>query len=662
MNNNDAEAETSSPAMRRLRRNRSRRTSHRLTHADLVAQDPGSMEPVRQGLLTLHTMLETAQTTTDDEQRPWNVSRQWYRGQWVDCRDTVNQWLEATIVDIAYPDDILPERTIDSVSRRRTFRPFHDAAVSANDYEGRRNLLLEPDGQGEMRERQSNHGVHLLLIHYNGWPHRWDEWIRSDSERLRPFRTRTRHNPSSGVLPAPQAVFDGAPSTNIKDEDEEGDRAALLPELSRAMASVNDLLQDVVVSTSSSSRNAQGESPRPTNTDLPWLSNASDVSSVWPSTDEPEPRYSRRQLQTLAPLLDRLGRALTDAAPHVASFAASLPPDDEAFPAESRTDPENNVIIVGEENLEETEEEPATTTSTGFFSLLSRDRSRRDAAAVELENTLHAVAHVQDEISDVDEETIFDPDYVDFVNGIVNTTRGETRGPGGRRSASDDGASLLGAYLALSSLASEGESSNNGGGGGGMLGRLLRDRGNANNDGGGGPAIDIHIHAIVTGPGVQVGPTGAMAMIPAPPLVTAAAPPITTTGGGRGGLFSSRSRGNTDSSNRATAASPTEEDDMGIFADLYSENPSPLDPNDEGALVGDANAVAEREQGSGGENERTSTHANRSPRSRGRSSSRDRSSHGRSPRRSGTFGRVMRGVLGSSRRRSRGTPRFGRTL
>jgi hypothetical protein len=240
---------------------------------------------------------------------------------------------------------------------------------------------------------------------------------------------------------------------------------------------------------------------------------------------------------------------------------------------------------------------------------------------VEPDNTTSA-AHVQEEVRDEDEETVFDPDYVDFVNGVVNTTRGETRGPGGRRSASDDGASLLGAYLALSSLASDTESSNNGGGG--------------------GPAIDIHIHAIVTGPGV--GPTGAMAMLPAPPLVTAAAVPSTTTSSGRGGLFSSR-RGNAESSNRARAASQTDEDDMGIFADLYSENPSPLDPNDEGAVVdNNVDAVAEQEQGNGGED------ANRS--SRGRSSSRDRSSHGRSPRRSNTFGRVVRGVLGSSRRRS----------
>jgi hypothetical protein len=148
--------------------------------------------------------------------------RQWYRGQWLDALDTVNQWLEATIVDIVLPSDILstctfnestgthisPSPRIKTKTRRRT----PDAVVSANDLEGRRRLLLEPlpeneteedslantDGMCSLldegyRQRDDNDGVQLLLIHYNGWPHRWDEWIRSDSERIRPFRTRTRH-------------------------------------------------------------------------------------------------------------------------------------------------------------------------------------------------------------------------------------------------------------------------------------------------------------------------------------------------------------------------------------------------------------------------------------------------------------------------------------
>lgn len=648
----DDSDETSSPSSRRLRaaRNR-RRASHRLTVADTVAPDPGTMEPIRQGLMTLHTMLETTQT-----EQPWDANRQWYRGQWVDCRDTVNQWLEATVIDIAHPDDILPERTLTGEHRRATY-PTTDDAVSANDYEGRRNLLLEPDGEGGVCERHNNPGVHLLLIHYNGWPHRWDEWMRSDSERLRPFRTRTRHNPSSGALPAPQAVFDGAPSTNIKEEDDEGDRAALLPELGRTMTSVNDLLQDVV--TSSRGGEQTSNSPGPSS-DLPWLTDADDFPSAW-STTENEPRYNRRQLEALAPLLDRLGRALTDAAPHVASFATTLPVDDEASPAISRTDPENNVVIAGEPIEDSAPVEEETTTSSsggGFFSLLSREsRARTSSASRENDNSTR-----RDESEREVPEPI-DPDYVDFVNGTVNTTRGEARS--GRRGGSEDGASLLGAYLALSSLASEAESSNSNGSGGGagLLGRLLRERGNNdNNNDGGGPAIDIHIHAIVTGPGIGPGAAMGMAMMPGgppppPPLVNTTTAP--TTNNGPRGLFSSRRGGNAAESQRATTAT-TEDDDMGIFADLYSENPSPLDPNNssesndtgtDGLPASPGRSLLDQDVGNEGSSPSRSAHG---PLQSGRETpSRPTGfSTRRSPRRRSSIGRVFRSVLGQSRHRT----------
>lgn len=181
-------------------RNRSRRPNHRLTSSDLDVPDPGSMEPVRQGLLTLHTMLE-GNSMQNTEGRVHH--RQWYRGQWIDCRDTVNQWLEATVVEVVKPEEILPIQLQSRNCNRfpsRVVRPTTDPAVSATDVEGRMRLLLEPSeflpSGGEwdgFQQRDNNEGVDLLLVHYNGWPHRWDEWIRSDSERIRPFRTRTRH-------------------------------------------------------------------------------------------------------------------------------------------------------------------------------------------------------------------------------------------------------------------------------------------------------------------------------------------------------------------------------------------------------------------------------------------------------------------------------------
>lgn len=182
-----------------------RRPHYRMSAEDLQVPDPGSTEPVRQGLMTLHTLLPHLQGS--DLESPLQSNRRWYRGQWLDGLDTVNAWLEATVVDILDPADILPQayETIPStsLSHRRDAQIHNDPAVSASDMDGRLRLLVEPcdpedehDLGGDLtghRPRPSNRGVQMLLIHYNGWPHRWDEWIRSDSARLRPFRTRTRH-------------------------------------------------------------------------------------------------------------------------------------------------------------------------------------------------------------------------------------------------------------------------------------------------------------------------------------------------------------------------------------------------------------------------------------------------------------------------------------
>jgi hypothetical protein len=57
------------------------------------------------------------------------------KGQWVDVKDTIDQWLEAQVIDVK--DD-------------------------------------------------------KVYIHYNGWGTRWDEWIEMKSDRIRPFRFHTR--------------------------------------------------------------------------------------------------------------------------------------------------------------------------------------------------------------------------------------------------------------------------------------------------------------------------------------------------------------------------------------------------------------------------------------------------------------------------------------
>jgi hypothetical protein len=90
---------------------------------------------------------------------------------------------------------------------------------------------------------------------------------------------------------------------------------------------------------------------------------------------------------------------------------------------------------------------------------------------------------------------------------------------------------------------------------------------------GNGGGIDIHIHAIVTAPGLAPGGLG-----------------LATLGGGGGGGSPPATAGNVFSQNRDRRSngpllrlrSPAvlqEEDDNGIFSELYSENPSPINPN-----------------------------------------------------------------------------------
>ena len=478
-------------------------------------------------------------------------------------------------------------------------------------------------------------------------------------------------------MPTPQAVFDAAPSTNIKEEDDDGDRAALLPELNRALTAVNNILGQLVSPSSDDtqeSTNRPQSNSTPHSNDLPWLTSAfpSDGSESAVATSETqnvtgEPSYTRRELGALAPLLDRLGRALTDAAPHVAALAASLPTEE--TPSDRARDPDaDNVVIAGESIEEPAPSEPSRLSSTGsgLFSLLSRDSRLRTSAVSRNTSSSRLSAHMDDSIREQSESsTDIDPDYVDFVNGMVNTTRGDPRS-GGRRGSADDGVSLLGAYLALSSLASEGASDDNnenGGGGLGGLGRLLRERGS---NGGGG--IDIHIHAVVTGPGV--GPPGAlgMAMMGGGPTMMAGPPPTVAPTTPRGGFFSGVGRRGGGGSDQIhdTPVSNADEDDN-IFADLYSENPDPIDPHgsppsghSDGTAGNHQEEVAETDEeftsrvayGESRSGLAVSSHEARSPSRLSSFSSQRSGRSGNSPRRGSTIGRVFRRVLGQGRRSS----------
>jgi hypothetical protein len=439
----------------------------------------------------------------------------------------------------------------------------------------------------------------------------------------------SRHSPldrpsvvlqSSTASPTLQAVFNDAPRTNMRDGDENEDRLALLPELNRTLSQVSELLGGLVHR--GRSRNTELESSiagtgrgRRIQPDLPWISEDAgddddgvdgfddddddDITTTLPplvtTVDEPtavlrsvpsnivepidevdddgvinaaegraqygrvpRPIYNQRELRSLAAILDRLGRTLTDAAPHIASLAASLPEDTATAPLPSTS----NVQRDGTRSEELTSSAPLG----GLLSLWSRERRRHAAEEQSSTARVDAVAPA------------LDPDHTDYSGALVNTTRGDARGGSRSRASQDDVANLLGAYLAAASLGSlMGAEDDNGDEAATGLGRLLRDRG----AGGVGGGIDIHIHAVLTAPGVAPGGLG-----------------IATLGGGAGGtgtfagtrnLFSvaraggSRSGGSLLRSRNSPSfanTDPDSDDDYNdLFSELYSENPPPVDPN-----------------------------------------------------------------------------------
>ena len=390
-----------------------------------------------------------------------------------------------------------------------------------------------------------------------------------------------------------------SPSTHIKGENEPADRSALLPELQRVMAAINGALLNAIGKKEETNNRSDTE-PRNNDDDLPWIAERDEESNsiLCDDNDDMEharssgcdqlPRYSRRELEQLAPLLDRLGRALTDAAPHIASFASTLPKGDTREPLCCTPD-ECNVVIAGETDIDDelTDNEDlvvdfvatgnSSSLGTGMFSLSDGVTTN---VVLPNSNTLLLNPMLNDLDDQLDDTILFnDPDNSDFVAGMVNTARGENRtrrvSPGASNTH-DDGSNLLSAYLAaasLSSLASDEGASNASEETIGLqgLGRLLRQR-----ETGGSGGIDIHIHAFVTGPGV--GPGTGFAMV-ADPRVGGIGGPTIPRGTGFAGLSSlhRRHRRSHSDFHSPVIASTVNEDEMGIFSELYSENPSPVD-------------------------------------------------------------------------------------
>jgi len=657
----DVEAFFPVPRPRTTRASTRRRATnmHRRLASDPRHPEPAPLEPVRQSLMTLHTMIESKpQNVNESEVRKighLKVKRKWFKGQWLDCRDTVNQWLEATVVEIVSPKDILTSggKRKPHGTRKEITLPTIDPAVGTEDVIGRRRLLLESaedesdntlarlnsdDSLVGLRERESNSNTQLLLVHYNGWPKRWDEWIRSDSERIRPFRTRSRHvSNRSHSCPSPDTAFEDAPRTHIMNENDDIDRLSLLPELHRSLNSIQDLFATSMRPDNDSFRNStltldeqfdlatavnklqadrltkirdmfeassrvgqyggeseidlthldersqrkikqllqkaregvRSENQRvQSNCQLPWMNELGDSN---PTVDNRQ--FEKHNLEALAPLLDRLGRVLVDVAPHVAAIAESMPINN----TEEKADEENE--------FKDAISTPSAETSTQLTTIDEvEDKSR--LAETNDSTTIPVVSHEnptqnRDNSESKDESPEVDPDYVDFANGFIHTGRNgaASRTVNGRRGGHTEGfgSPLFSAFLASAATgnsADEGEDEEEGRSGVSRGGpRLVRVGGGSSGGGtgssGGGGGIDIHIHAIVTGGGgggsggiAGIGLDGLGGMLAAHPNPTMVS----------NSTISAQPDGMSEANTPVITASNNDDDDLGLFSDLYSDN------------------------------------------------------------------------------------------
>jgi hypothetical protein len=254
-----------------------------------------NLEHIRQSLLTMHTLMSTMQSaqrgsvpeveelaeqlehkesdgaSAGSSQAQPLSQRRFFQGQWLDVKDTVDQWLEATVLSV----------------------------------------------------RGSK-----LLIHYNGWPSRWDEWIESSSPRIAPFRTRTAHTLNTVTQsPSPNIRPDNAPSTGINDV------RLLLPPMVSLMQRTLSALQELTNLYAHHQLHAPQDpafvrasaDAAPMANDMPW--------DAVPVCDTPPEAWTENETQRaqllaseLAPLCDRFGRALTDLSPHLHRLSA--PPVD----------------------------------------------------------------------------------------------------------------------------------------------------------------------------------------------------------------------------------------------------------------------------------------------------------------------------------------------
>mmetsp|Transcript_32996 Transcript_32996/g.58054 ORF Transcript_32996/g.58054 Transcript_32996/m.58054 type:complete len:430 (+) Transcript_32996:214-1503(+) len=250
------------------------------------------METVRQNLMTIESLMETRVTDLQDEEQSKSFNftgRQLQVGQWVDVLDTVDQWLEAQVID----------------------------------------TMQCPNGP-------------KAFIHYIGWPDRWDEWITFDSPRIQPLRTHTVQSMTAPVyspclIVPPDTEYAAPPhdlnayilqSCSLLDQvkgmmdrfyslstliahETAGERTQFMRDRIRLLADREEEkvpCEKYWESKSTSSRATKGSEV--------LRQESTDKFQSQPETSDLTAKQETKLLTSqLAPILDRMGRLMTDLAP-----------------------------------------------------------------------------------------------------------------------------------------------------------------------------------------------------------------------------------------------------------------------------------------------------------------------------------------------------------
>lgn len=232
------------------------------------------IETIRQSLCTVEVLLQSTAGYQEFTvlQSAFDLGKRHFRlGQWVDVLDTVNQWLEAQIVEVREADQ-------------------------------------------------------MVYINYNGWASRWDEWLECSSLRIQLFRTHTKQGVYAAMQsPVPMVISAStfaAAESNLEASDLFLTAQSALLDI-KALLGRYRLLRYQVERESQMVRLVQ---PAQASGDLPieTESSASDWSSgdlsFYQEDSAPLQVLSAAQIELvirsrqLAALSDRMGRVMTDLA------------------------------------------------------------------------------------------------------------------------------------------------------------------------------------------------------------------------------------------------------------------------------------------------------------------------------------------------------------